>query len=113
MFRGWPLCSHRKLREDAMLDLAIKIDTDEEDVPIIETNCGVELRAPEWPPDCEFQLVAFDSRGSCEIVWAADLAKDIGKALSALDGAAVFKAQKPDWYRSLELYATPGPEETT
>ena len=94
-----------------MLDLAIAIDTDARNTTIVETNHGVELKAPEWPHDCEFQLVAFDSRGRCEIVWATDLAGDIGKALRALDKAAVFKGRKPDWYRSLERCAAPGPPE--
>jgi hypothetical protein len=91
-----------------MLDLAIEIDTDEKNIPIIETNHGVELRAPEWPHDCEFQLVAFDSRGKCEIVYADCLAEDIEKALRALDRAAVFKGRRPDWCRRLERYAAPG-----
>lgn len=90
-----------------MLDLAISIDTDPRNTTIIETNQGVRLKAPEWPHDCDFQLVAFEpSKESCEIVSAEGLAGDIGTALIALDRVAPFKGRKPDWYRRLERYAT-------
>ena len=90
-----------------MLDLAIEIDTDQKNISIIETNYGMQMKAPEWPNDCEFQLVAFNPSGdTCEIVGADGLSEDIGEALIALDRAAVFKGQKPDWYLRLELYAT-------
>jgi hypothetical protein len=93
-----------------MLDLAIRIDTDARNTPIIETNHGLELKAPGWPQDCDFQLVAFDpSEETCEVVSADDLAGDIGEALMALDRAALFKGQKPDWYRWLERCAARGP----
>jgi hypothetical protein len=66
----------------------------------------VELKAPEWPQDSDFQLVAFNPSGeTCEVVWAEDVAEDIGKALTTLDKAAPFKGRKPDWYRRLERYA--------
>ena len=89
-----------------MLDLAISIDTDTRNTTIIETNHGVELKAPEWPQDSDFQLVAFNPSGeTCEVVWAEDVAEDIGKALTTLDKAAPFKGRKPGWYRRLERYA--------
>jgi len=89
-----------------MLDLAISIDTDTRNTTIIETNNGLELKAPGWPQDCEFQLVAFNPSGeTCEVVWAEDVAEDIGKALTTLDRAAPFKGRKPGWYRRLERYA--------
>ncbi len=94
-----------------MLDLAIEIDTDEEDISIVNTNRGVELKAPEWPHDCEFQLVAFDLQGKCEVVWTEELTADIAEALKALDSATIFRRLKPDWYRRLKLYAAPGPPE--
>ena len=54
-----------------MLDLAISIDTDSKGTPVVETNHGVRLKAPEWPHDCEFQLVAFNPSGrTCEVVVA-------------------------------------------
>jgi hypothetical protein len=90
-----------------MLDLAIEMDRDSRNTSIIETNHGVELKCPDWPHDCEFQLVAFNpSEDSCEVVWANGLAHDISEALRTIDSAALFKGQKPDWYRRLELYAT-------
>lgn len=90
-----------------MLDLAISIDTDSRNTTIIETNHGVKLKAPGWPQDCDFQLVAFDPSGkSCEVISAESLAEDIGKALMTLDGATHFKGRKADWYRRLERYAT-------
>lgn len=89
-----------------MLDLAIKIDTDPTNTTIIETNNGVELLAPDWPQDCDFQLVAFDPSGeSCEVISADGLAEDIGEALTTLEKAAAFEGGKPDWYRRLERYA--------
>ena len=89
-----------------MLDLAISIDTDSTNTTIIETNHGVELKAPDWPQDCDFQLVAFDPLGeTCEVVSAECLAEDIGEALEAL-GSTSFNGGKPDWYRRLEFYST-------
>ena len=92
-----------------MLDLAISINTDPRNTTIIETNRGVKLKAPGWPQDCDFQLVAFHpSAEICEVVSAEGLAGDIGKALMTLDRAAPFKGRKPDWYRRLERCATRG-----
>jgi hypothetical protein len=89
-----------------MLDLAISIDTDSTNATVIETNHGVTLKAPEWPQDCDFQLVAFSPTGrACEVVYADCLAEDIGEALAALNRAVSFDDRKADWYRRLELYA--------
>jgi hypothetical protein len=89
-----------------MLDLAIAIDTDARNRTIIETNGGMEMKAPDWPHDCEFQLVGFGpSARTCEIVYPAYLVGDIGEAIRALDRAGVFKKRKPGWYRRLERYA--------
>ncbi len=89
-----------------MLDLAIAIDTDPRNTTIVETNHGVQLKAPGWPHDCDFQLVAFDqSEETCEVISADCLARDIGKALMTLDRAELFKGRKPDWCRRLERYA--------
>lgn len=85
-----------------MLDLAIPIDTDANGITVIETNRGEPLKAPRWPQDCEFQLVAFSPTGkTCEIIWTEELADDIAKALAALDSAGVFDSRKPDWHRRL------------
>lgn len=89
-----------------MLDLAISIDTDSTNTTVIETNHGVRLRAPEWPQDSDFQLVAFNPLGgSCEVVGADHLAQDIGNALALLNRAVPFNGRKPGWYRRLERYA--------
>ena len=90
-----------------MLDLAISIDTDSTNTTLIETNHGMRLRAPGWPQDCDFQLVAFNPSGkNCEVVSAEDLAGDIGDALAALDRAVPFKDRKPDWYLRLKRYTS-------
>jgi|SwirhisoilCB1_FD_contig_21_24948407_length_457_multi_2_in_0_out_0_1 hypothetical protein len=86
-----------------MLDLAISIDTDSRGTTVIETNHGIELKAPSWPSDCDCQLVVFSpSRKLCEIVYAEELAEDIAMALVTLDRAAALKGTKPDWYRRLK-----------
>lgn len=90
-----------------MLDLAVSINTDSRRTRVIETNHGVKLKAPAWPQDCDFQLVAFNPSGkSCEVVWTENLAADIGRALLKLDEATALKGRKPDWYRRLKRYAT-------
>jgi hypothetical protein len=89
-----------------MLDLAISVGTDARNTTIIETNHGAELRAPGWPQDCDFQLVAFTRSGrSCEVVSPEDLTDDIGMALLAIKDAKRFKGRKPDWFRRLERYS--------
>ena len=89
-----------------MLDLAISIGEDSKSTIVIETNHGVELKAPDWPHDCEFQIVAFDpARENCEVVRADSLAEDICRALVALDRTAALKGRKPDWYRRLKQCA--------
>ncbi len=85
-----------------MLDLAISTNTDTRGTSVIETNHGVELKAPGWPQDCDFQLVAFRPTGkTCEVIWTERLAEDIRKALMALDQAGMVQGKKPDWYRRL------------
>jgi hypothetical protein len=89
--------------------LAISVGTDSTNTTVIETNHGVQLRAPGWPQDCEFQLVAFDPlQATCEVLSAEGLAEDIFEALAALDGTIPGKSSKPDWYRRLERCATRG-----
>ena len=86
-----------------MLDLAISIDTDSNNITIVETNHGLQLKAPGWPQDCDFQLVAFDPLGKiCEVIPAECLAEDVGMAVMALEKAKLLKGRKPDWYRRLK-----------
>ncbi|MGO9246744.1 MAG: hypothetical protein ACLPT4_09405 [Verrucomicrobiia bacterium] len=89
-----------------MLDLAISVDTDSGRATVIETNRGVKLKAPRWPQDCDFQLVAFAPSGkNCEVIWTENLAEDIGRALMSLDRSAALKGRKPDWYLRLKRCA--------
>ncbi len=92
-----------------MLDLAISVDTDQRGTAIIETNSGLRLKAPEWPQDCEFQLVAFTSTGStCQVIPAEQLADDVREALAALEHAGIMKIRTAGWHRRLCRYAEGG-----
>lgn len=89
-----------------MLDLAVSAETTWEGTAVVETVHGVELKAPEWNHDSDFELVAFSPSGkSCEVIRAEDLARDIAMALLTLDEAAALKRGRPDWYRRLKSYA--------
>jgi hypothetical protein len=89
-----------------MLDLAISENIDPRSKTIALTNHGRTMRASNWPQDCEFQLVAFTpSARTCRVVWAGEIAEDIGTALKALDQAGIVARGKPDWYRRLARYA--------
>jgi hypothetical protein len=88
-----------------MLDLATSMESDSK-VTVIETNHDVILKAPGWPGDTDFELVAFSPSGeTCEVIRSDELASDIARALLAMDEAAVWTGQKPDWYRRLEKCA--------
>ena len=88
-----------------MLDLATSMEIDSKMV-MIETNHEVVLKAPGWPGDTDFELIAFSPFGrTCEVVRAEDLAADIAKALAMLDKAAIFEGQNPDWYWRLKRCA--------
>jgi hypothetical protein len=90
-----------------MLDLAIPIETDANGITVIETNRGQAMKAPSWPQDSEFQIVAFGPTGkTCEIIWTEQLAQDIGKALAALDSSRALQGRKPDWYSRLRSCAS-------
>ena len=89
-----------------MLDLAIAIDADADGTSVIETNHGDEFRAPRWPQDSDFQLVAFEPEAkTCSVVWTSELVDDIRHALSVLDQTKSLKGEKPDWYGRLSLYS--------
>jgi hypothetical protein len=95
-----------------VLDLAISINTDSRNTTVIETNHGVKLRAPGWPQDCDFQLVAFDPPGEmCEVILTEGLAQDIRRALMTLDKARALRGRKPEWYRRLERCAKGAPSQ--
>jgi hypothetical protein len=64
------------------------------------------MRAPEWPQDCEFQLVGFAPTAKvCDVVWTEQLAQDIGMALKKISESRVLADKKPDWYHRLARYA--------
>lgn len=89
-----------------MLALAIPIDIDGRGNTIVETNAGHQLKAPRWPQDSEFQLVAFrPSSRTCQIIWADQLAEDIAKVLELLDKLGVHRKSKPDWRQRLKKYS--------
>ncbi len=90
-----------------MLDLAISIDCHSNGISVVETNHGREFRAPEWPQDSDFQLVAFNQSAKiCKIVWPEELVSDIAAALEALNRTGNMSGRKPDWYRRLKLYSS-------
>lgn len=89
-----------------MLDLAVSAETTSGGTTVVETSHEVELKAPGWNNDSDFELVAFSPSGeNCEVVRAQDLARDIARALLAINKAATLKRRKPGWYRRLERYA--------
>lgn len=93
-----------------MLNLAIVTDTDADGTDIVETNHGDNFKAPDWPRDCEFQMVAYrPSDKTCEVVSADVLADDIGRAIRALQATRKFRGDQPDWYRRLARYAVGAP----
>jgi hypothetical protein len=90
-----------------MIDLAISVDTDSRRTTVIETNRGLKLKAPRWPQDCDFQLVAFTPSGkTCEVIWTEQLTEDIRSAVTALDQTGAVRGEKPDWYRRLSRYGS-------
>src|SRR6266446_5906857 len=91
-----------KTQEEAMLDLAIPMEDEHKGNTIVETNHGDRLVAPDWPHDCEFQLVTFSPKGRrCKVVYINELSKDIAEALKMIDDLGIRGERKPEWYRNL------------
>ncbi len=89
-----------------MLDLAIAVDHDRQMATIVETNHGRSLKAPGWPQDSDFHLVAFDpSQNSCEVVTASELAADISKLVQLVASQRILRGNKPAWLKRLEKYS--------
>jgi hypothetical protein len=89
-----------------MLDLAIAIDQDRKMTTIVETNHGRSLKAPGWPQDSDFRLVAFHPKHkSCEVVSASELAADISNLLRLVASQPLVRGRKPSWLKRLEQYA--------
>jgi hypothetical protein len=86
-----------------MLNLAIAVDVDQNDNSIIETNSGDTLVAPDWPQDCESQVVSY-RKGSrtCRVVHLETLSSDIGQALTLIALSDFVAGKKPDWFIRLQ-----------
>jgi hypothetical protein len=89
-----------------MLDLAIAVDHDRRMITTVETNHGRSLRAPGWPQDSDFHLVAFDpTQNSCDVVAASELAADISKLIRLATSRGTLRGKKPTWLKRLEQYS--------
>ena len=86
-----------------MLNLAIAVDIDQKDNSIVETNSGDKFVAPDWPQDCESQVVAY-RKGSrtCRVVRLETLSSDIGQALALIERFNFVAGKKPDWFVRLQ-----------
>ena len=89
-----------------MLNLAIAVDIDQKDNSIIETNSGDTLVAPDWPQDCESQVVSY-RKGSrtCHVVRLETLSNDISQALALIERFNFVAGKKPDWFVRLQKLA--------
>ena len=89
-----------------MLNLAIAMDIDRNNNSIVETNSGDTLVAPDWPQDCEFQVVSYRKGGrTCRVVRIRELTGDIGQALALIEGAGLVAKKNADWFVRLREYA--------
>jgi hypothetical protein len=89
-----------------MLNLAIAVDINRDNNSIIETNSGDTLVAPDWPQDCESQVVSYQ-KGSrtCRVVRLETLSQDIGQALALIERAGWVAGKKTDWFVRLQELA--------
>jgi hypothetical protein len=89
-----------------MLDLAIAVDHDRQMTTLVETNRGRSLKAPGWPQDSDFHIVAFcPKQSTCDVVTAAELSTDISKLLRVVSSRRIFRGRKPAWLKRLEQYS--------
>ena len=90
-----------------MLSLGIPIDFDNAGNTIVDLNIGGELKAKDFPQDCEFQLLAFSPNAeTATVVWIEQLAEDISEAIAVLEKHGFAKRSEPDWYKRLTLCAS-------
>jgi hypothetical protein len=89
-----------------MLNRAIAVDADRNNNSIIETDAGDILVAPDWPQDCESQIVSY-RKGSrtCKVVYLEQLSEDINQALSLINRSGVVGRKKPEWFVRLHELA--------
>jgi hypothetical protein len=89
-----------------MLNLAIAVDIDRNNNSVVETNSGDLFVAPDWPQDCESQVVSYRKKGrTCRVVRLETLAQDIGQALTLIEKAGLVAGKKPDWFLRLHKSA--------
>jgi hypothetical protein len=89
-----------------MLNRAIAVDIDRNNNSIIETDTGDTLVAPDWPQDCESQIVSYQ-KGSrtCRVVHLEILSEDINQALTLIKRSGFVARKKPDWFVRLQELA--------
>ena len=86
-----------------MINLAIAVDFDRHNRSIIETNSGEILVSPDWPQDCESQVVSYRKGGrEGHVVNLELLAEDIRQALAVIGEAHSFGRKRPDWFTRLQ-----------
>ena len=86
-----------------MLNLAIALDINRDNDSIVETNSGVTLVAPDWPQDCESQVVSYrNGSETCRVVCLETLSKDIVQALASIERAGLVAGKKTDWFVRLQ-----------
>ena len=89
-----------------MLNLAIAVDVDRNNNSVIETNSGDTFVAPNWPQDCESQVVSYrKGNRTCHVVSLETLSDDIGQALTLIQRSGLLAGRKPDWFVRLKELA--------
>lgn len=88
------------------MNLAIAVDTDRNENPIVETNSGDALVAPDWPQDCEFQVVSYrNGSRTCRVVHLKTVCEDLGQALTLIGRAGLIAEKDADWFVRLPEWA--------
>lgn len=86
-----------------MLNRAIAVDIDRHNNSIIETDTGDILVAPDWPQDCESQIVSYRTGSkTCRVVSLETLSEDIREAMALIESSGCFAGKKPDWFIRLK-----------
>jgi hypothetical protein len=89
-----------------MLNRAIAVDIDEHNNSIIETDTGDILVAPDWPQDCESQIVSYRKGGrTCRVVRLETLSNDISQTLTLINRSGALNGKKPEWFVRLQELA--------
>lgn len=89
-----------------MINIAIAMDIDRDNNSIIETNCGKQLVARDWPQDCEAKLVSFRKKGRIgRVIHLEALTEDIREALELIEQQSALATKKPTWFLRLQKIA--------